>query len=963
MNQEIDREVLLGFVEEARGYLPRILEGIDLLHRDPTNSRNLEETHRLTHSIKGAASMLGLPALAGIAFCAEEALEQVAAGQLPPDGDTAEVLLDTAATIGRYLDQLVSGRLDERPLVAQVVTAFRRLRGLPEAGDEAEIDRLCPTEETPHLAPLAAAPTPRETAPADRPIPVIAEDLLDGFREEARDHLAEVGSGLRRLEKDPADRQALDGVRRTVHTLKGAAAMVGLAPCAELAHRMEDLLDHLHETAQSPDREQLDLLFATSEALEDLTGEEASSDSTSSLAELYGRFDDLLGAAKPPSPAPSLSSLDFFGEAPDLELTPPILSEAPDGQPKVASHSTGPTVRVPMARLDEVVRLVSELVVSHSAFERHFQHLGRDVGEFRLSSQRLRRLSNRFESQYEAFALTRASSQLVAAGGSPQLFTASPDPASDFDELELDRYTEIHRISRQLGESTNDLGTLQNALGQRLGDFEGYLNRVSRLTGEVQDKLMRLRMVPMAHLASRLHRAVRVTSRKQGKRVELSITGEDTALDKTVLDEIADPLLHLLRNAVDHGIEPPSLRRALSKDEIGRIRLRAYHEGTQVVIQVGDDGGGLEEEKMRLKALEMGRISEQEAAEASTSSLQHLLFEPGFSTASEISEVSGRGVGLDVVKSVVHRLEGTVAVHSEPGTGTTFTIRLPLTLAVMRAVLVESHEHVYALPLGPVRQILRLEEKDVELLGNEAVVRFRDRTYPAIRLSEALGQDTGGEPPPRRTPALVLEIGEQQVALLVDRIVEARDVVVKSLGNLLRRAPGVTGATLMGDGSVVLILDPQDLVGSQAPRPLDVPRPKESKERRNLQIMVVDDSVSVRRVLSNLLKGQGWEPITARDGLEALEIIERLPELPDAMLLDIEMPRMDGYELTTNLRNREVYRDLPIIMLTSRAGEKHRRRAFEIGATEYVVKPYQDEVLIQLLRRLTHRTDGRASGP
>ncbi|MEM7585241.1 MAG: chemotaxis protein CheW [Acidobacteriota bacterium] len=992
MAQNIDREVMLGFVEEARGYLPRILEGIDQLSRDPQAGQQLEETHRLTHSIKGAASMLGLSGLAHIAYFLEEALEQIAAGQLVADADAAEVLSDTAANIGRYLDQLAAGHPEERPLVAQVVQAFRRLRGLPEAGDEAEIERLCPADASSSPAPAPSAPIAKsQPTPPSPPAPAYelddaapSADLLEAFRDEAADHLAKVSAGLRQLEQDPGDPAPLRVVRRTVHTLKGAAAMVGRPRCAGLAHRMEDLLDHLHDAEAAPDADQLKLLFATTDALEDLTSADPGAQPSLELETLYDQYDAMLGTPRSPTDdAGELrSALGSLGETPLLDLTetapqPEASTPAPAGQ--------GPMVRVPIARLDEVVRLISELVVSGSEFERHFQQLSREVAELGLSTDRLKRLSHRFESDYEAFALTQSQEPLAFAAGSAgpalepnsgttlqglpmrpvsmqpialssgALSSAQLLGHTEFDELELDRYTELHRVSRQLSESSNDLGTLESGLSHRLGDFEGYLSRVSRLTGEIQDKLMRLRMVPLAQLATRLHRTVRVTAEKQGKQATLVIEGENTALDKTVLEEISDPLLHLLRNAVDHGIEPPSLRRVLGKPERGQIRLRAYHQGTQVVIEVNDDGGGLDEDKLRAKAVEAGWVSETEAAQAAPEALHQLIFEPGFSTATEVSEVSGRGVGLDVVQAVVHRLEGTLAVHSAPGRGITFIIRLPLTLAVIRAVMVRSGDQTYALPLSPVRQILRLEEHDLEQLGKDPVVRVRDQAYPAVRLHEVLGQPASTEADQRRNPALILDLGERSIALLVDRIVEARDVVVKNLGSLLQRVPAVTGATLMGDGSVVLILNPQQLGGVEAPaeprlRPTtQAPEPR----RRSLDVMVVDDSVSVRRVLSNLLRGQGWNPITARDGVEALETLQRQPQLPAAMLLDIEMPRMDGYELTATLRAHDIYRELPIIMLTSRSGDKHRQRAFEIGATEYLVKPYQDEVLINLLKQLS----------
>lgn len=1018
MSNKIDREVMLGFVDEARGYLPRIFNGIERLQQQPADAEPLEEIHRLTHSIKGAAAMLGLHGLANIAHLLEEALEQIAAGQLPEAGESGGALDTTARQIELYLDQLADGPVDELPLITPVVVAFRRLRGLPEAGDRGEIERLFPQADrsagstsdvaaadrsaagealpsppAPNRpffdrgdgAPRGAQSTASGVSSTDPTLELAAPgpELLEAFREEAKDHLSAIAGDLRQLEKEPADGRALADLRRRVHTLKGAAAMVGFPRCAELSHRMEDLLDELHQSGSAPDPEKIHLLFRTNDALEDLTLGGNLDDAA--LSALYGRYDLLLGrtseAAEAPVVGPSAAELGPLGQAAVLDLT--ATPDSAQGGPElVTAEAVGPVVRVPIARLDEVVRLVSELVVSSSTFERHFKQLGRDIGELRLSSGQLKRLSHRFETEYEVFALARSQQPQQAAGmvagskaalaGSTAAVAAAaatapvlwhPSTSPGFDELELDRYTEMHRISRQLGESTNDLTSLESGLSHRLGDFEGYLNRVARLTGEIQDKLMHLRMVPLAQLSNRLHRTVRNTAHAQGKQVDLVIEGEDTALDKTVLEDLSDPLLHLLRNAVGHGIEPPSLRRALGKPEAGQIRLRAFHSGTQVILEIADDGGGLDDDKLRARALESGRLGEAEAAQASSDALHRLIFEAGFSTASEIDEISGRGVGLDVVQSVVQRLEGTVTARSTPGQGLTFTIRLPLTLAVIRAIMVRVQDHTYALPLAPIRQILRLEADDLELLGREAIVRVREEAYPAVRLSESLGL-TAHDGPVERIPALILDLGERRIALLVDRIIEARDVVVKPLGSLLRQLPGVTGATLTGDGSVVLILNPQDLVPGEN---LSLPSPEpaitvKAPTERPLQVMAVDDSVSVRRVLSNLIRNQGWHAITARDGLEALETLQRLADLPQVILLDIEMPRMDGYELTLNLRANEAFRHVPIIMLTSRAGQKHRQRAFEVGATEYLVKPFQDDVLIHHIHRLSGRADGKAGG-
>jgi chemosensory pili system protein ChpA (sensor histidine kinase/response regulator) len=450
---------------------------------------------------------------------------------------------------------------------------------------------------------------------------------------------------------------------------------------------------------------------------------------------------------------------------------------------------------------------------------------------------------------------------------------------------------------------------------------------------------------------------VRVVAQKQGKQVDLVIEGEEVELDKKVLDDIADPLLHVLRNAVDHGIEPAELRQVLGKPARGQIRLHAFYEGNQVVIQIHDDGAGLQPERIRAKAVSQGYVSEGEAHTLTEAELHALIFAPGFSTADKVDELSGRGVGLDVLKSNVYKLKGTVAVDSKSGHHMTFTIRLPMTLAMNRALLVKANHEIFAVPLNSVDMISRIDRSEISYLGEEPVVRLNDNIYPLLRLGEMLQLKQPADDTIERVPVLVLNAGSRQMALMVDEIIEGREIVVKPLGNHLRHVHGVTGATLMGDGRPVLILNPAELMATpaQASPRRQFRRPAAAaagQRNKPLSVLIVDDSVSVRRVVSNLVKSVGWEALTAKDGVEALEMLQSSPALPDAILMDIEMPRMDGYELTATLKASQTFQRIPIVMLTSRAGEKHRRKALDLGVAGYLVKPYSDDVLINTVRTL-----------
>jgi len=1000
MTRSIDKAILAGFVEEVRGYLPIITEGIRSLHEDPHQPEVIEETHRYAHTIKGAASMVGLAGLSHIAYYVEEALEGVAAGQLVMGDETAALLQETVAQIESYLGDVLSDTLRERPLLAEVTRAYRRLWGLPEKEDVVATERV--------LAEVEGDPPPAEEdaedvtaligAEADR-YDEVSPELLETFSLEAEDHLRNISTLLSTLARQPERRDALQDIRRSVHTLKGAAGAVGLRAIARLAHRMEDLLDRLYDGSLTVDPDVMDVLFTSADTLEDLTvGEVEEEIVQDTLRGLYADYSTLLGAehlaegaaslpftSEGAASLPSISggatrNIEPLGEEPAVEVAEPAPRTSEDEVPEIpqvtvptkAPRKPGEVVRVPLERLDQLVRLTSELSINRTVFEQRLSDFVRAVDELQFSTSRLRRVSSNLETQYEVSALGGRWLPVAAHAPHPSttdvpsrlntgLFQEITFNTHGFDELEFDRYTEFHRLSRELSETASDIRTVSNELGTLIGDFGGILNRQGRLSSEIQDRLMQMRMVPLAALATRLHRAVRVLAREQGKLVDLVLEGEDIELDKTVLEEMADPLLHLLRNAVDHGIEPPALRQVMGKSERGLIRLHASHEGNQVVIQVSDDGAGLESEILRSVAVSKGYVPEADAAQLSDKELRSLVFLPGFSTADEVSEVSGRGVGLDVVKTNVHRLKGTVTLDSDPGQGATFTIRLPMTLAITRALLVQAHRETFAVPLDSVLQILRLGPDEIEHVGQEPVVRIGGQVYPVFYLGKVLNLTQPADETVERFPVLILNTGVKRVALAVDQLVAGREIVIKPLGNHLRRVHGLTGATLMGDGSVVLILNPAELaVEPERPaiRSLTPIHPRATAAPEATTVMIVDDSVSVRRVVSNLIKNGGWQPVAAKDGLEAIEIIQRSAQPPDLILVDIEMPRMDGYELMSKLKGQEAYRDVPLVVLTSRAGKKHRRKALDLGASEYVVKPYQDEALLGIIRHLVQESRG-----
>ena len=608
-------------------------------------------------------------------------------------------------------------------------------------------------------------------------------------------------------------------------------------------------------------------------------------------------------------------------------------------------------------KLDDLINLVGELVINRSTVQQYLANITRELQELGQSVTRLRMLWSKLETEYEIgtpMGRMGAAGRFMGSAAEQHALAQRHGEAHGFDELEFDHYTETHMMSRQLSETVGDIDAVQRQLTDTVSAFDGDFSRMKRLTTDAQDRLLRLRMVPLGSQATRLDRVVRVTAEGLGKQVEFAMEGEAVAIDRPILDELSDALLHILRNAVDHGVEAPDVREAVGKSPKAKITLKASYEGAHAIIQVIDDGRGLNLSALRDVALREGHVTPDQLHDMSDRDLHMLIFRPQFSTAREVSEVSGRGVGLDVVKEKIQQLNGTVTVDSVPGRGVTFTLRLPLTLAVARVLIVKAGKHTLAVPATSITRVLRVDREDVEVEGEIHEVKLEGEGYPAVHLLKALGHEPRPEDKTARVSALILASTENRTALVVDQLVEARDVVVTMLTGHLKRVRGLAGATVLGDGQVVVIVNPDELLshaGAQRAAQGSM-RPAMPERDTALRILVVDDSLSVRQVLSGLVKRAGWTAMLARDGLEALEMLQREATPPDLIFSDVEMPRMDGYELTSTVKADPKLKRTPVVFITSRAGEKHRRRGFEVGAAGYLVKPFDEQALLSLVYRL-----------
>ncbi|MEL7023892.1 MAG: Hpt domain-containing protein [Pseudomonadota bacterium] len=596
-------------------------------------------------------------------------------------------------------------------------------------------------------------------------------------------------------------------------------------------------------------------------------------------------------------------------------------------------------VRVDSRLLEDMLNAAGEVSIYHGRLSQQVSSIDFHLAELTQTVIRLRDQLRQLEIETEA-----------------QILHGHEDDRSrkDFDPLELDRYSKIQQLSRALAESSNDVDSLKGLLGSVTREADTLLTQQARVTAELQNGLMRTRMVPFERHVARLSRLVRQTAKETGKQAELAVEGAAGELDRQVLEKMLPPLEHMMRNAVVHGIETPDVRQAASKPAGGQITIRLHREGSEMVMDVADDGAGLNVDAIRRKGVERGLIADDD--QSTDQAILDLILEPGFSTAEALTQAAGRGVGMDVVANEVKKLGGSLRIASMPGQGTNFTVRLPFTLAITQALIVRTGDEVFALPLPTVEGVTRVPRSEVEQLMTEAVPMFDygEHSYRLRHLGPLVGGAQGrlAEDEQAAVPVILIRAGQHSTALLVDEMLTSREIVVKAVGPQIAGITGVSGATILGDGRVVLILDMPSLVRQQQPVS-DTPS-IDADEPTDPLILVVDDSITVRRVTERFLKRHGFEVATARDGMDAVSVIQ--DQQPAVILLDIEMPRMDGFEFATHVRNDPRFADTPIIMITSRSGEKHRARAIEIGVNDYLGKPYQDHQLLDAIRLQLERS-------
>ena len=710
------------------------------------------------------------------------------------------------------------------------------------------------------------------------------EQLLPVFLEEADELLPKIGDCLRALRQSPEGERNL--LNRLLHTLKGSARMTGAMRMGDIAHAMESSL--------------LDQDLA-SEILDDLE---------SDLDRLNALLEELR-SGKVQEPL-----------APAAEETQEAM---PAGLERVQQLSM---LRVRSDVVDRLVNQAGEVSVARSRVETELRAFKDGLVELAGSVARLRKQLREVEIQAESQIQARVS--------------LATERNEQFDPLEFDRFTRLQELTRFMNESVHDVQTVQQTLLKNIDETNSALQAQSRLNRELQQNLMGVRMVPFGSMSERLYRLVRQTGKELNRRANLELEGTNVELDRSVLEKMTAPFEHLLRNAIVHGLEDEQQRINSGKDAIGEIRLSLRQESNEVVFEFSDDGKGLNFAGLRSEAIKKGLIEDIDA-EISDEQLAQLIFTTGISTAAEVTEIAGRGIGMDVVRSEITALGGRIDVSSQPGKGTRFTIHLPLTLAVTQVLMVLAGDRAYAIPSTMVEQVRQVKPDELQGLYSEQRIEWEGNAYPFSYLPTLLGDEEREPEVHPYNAVLLLRSGNQRIALHVDELRGNREAVVKNIGPQLSRLSGIAGATVLGDGKVVLILNPAQMKQRFAVR--KAPKVEAVLPDAQPTVMVVDDSLTVRKITTRLLMRAGYQVVTAQDGVDALEKLNEL--IPSVMLLDIEMPRMDGFELTKLMRRDEKTKNVPIIMITSRAADKHRDFAMSLGVNAYLGKPFQEDELLE----------------
>ncbi|MGQ9804816.1 MAG: hybrid sensor histidine kinase/response regulator [Chlorobiales bacterium] len=926
------------FLDEAREYLEKL--SADMLELDKfagtVQPELINRVLRGVHTLKGSAAMVNLNNIRDLGHKMEDCLQVVRDNNLKVPRALLDVCFKSIDAIGVMVENFRRTGEDR-------FTKSQPLMNLFESYTK-ELQTTGTIGESSHDA--SSAPSPAQTVEATSS-DFQPDELQKIFLEEAQEYMEKLNASMIELDKyvGTVQPEIVNHLFRCAHTFKGSASMVNLKNISELAHVAEDCLQVVRDKNLKISRPLSDILFSCGNALDSMLKTFAA---TGKDTFDISKYVDILNNYK--------MQLQQTGE-----IQNPISLESPSAQvetqaPPKQKSFTEETVRIDIRSLNNLVNLSAELVISRNRLTNELASITRIINKFMKERNQLAQINKKILTTIQKNAGERADTSARYS-----------DILKEFSETEFDRFSDLDIISRDvrsamlnLDETINELRGLSSILGQNVVKVSGIANDLNR-------EIVGMRMVPMRQMYTRFQRSFRDIAKSEGKEIIFNTEGEETKLDKSVMEEIIEPVLHMVRNAIGHGIEKPEVRLANGKPAEGTLTIRAYQKGSRIVLEIEDDGGGIPVEKVKAKAVRQGLISQEEADAMPASKATELIFLPGFSTAEKITELSGRGVGMDVVKNTIRQLKGTITVETREGKGTKFIISLPVTLAINQALLVSASEYTYAIPLELVLETLSVSS-DYLMTDEDGkkTISIRGEEYEFRYLNELLGYSIEALEYKTMHSVVVIGLDDRKVAIAVEKLIGKEEIVVKSLGRHLRNVRGIIGATILGDGQVVVILDIEYLLRPIGERGEDVHiqalsapeqdaediHPTITKRKRKgakITVLHADDSPSVRKYVQSILKSANIEVISADDGLNAINRLTQPNTNVDLIVSDLEMPRMNGFEFVTEVRKMEAYKDIPFIIVTARAGDKHRRTGLELGANAFLNKPFDPSQLIETI--------------
>ncbi|HEY6349088.1 MAG TPA: response regulator [Candidatus Angelobacter sp.] len=1007
MNEQ-NAEFVEIFLQEASEHLQFLREYSGILLDPYPQSQDIERLYISAHTLAGTSASYGFPLFSEVAGKLAHIFQYTMNATIGPDaaGPLVEFISEGIAVLETDLLMVSANGIEAAEDISSFKQkypfAFQSVAPVAVQPDKAWAEQ---TSATPPE--IEAAPVP--PLPPDGEVP---SEILEFFVPEAEEHLQVVTDCLLSLETNPSPDQ-VHRLLRAMHTVKGSAAQVGLRRIARVAHRAEDLIGRVRDGALRPSADIVDICLEAVDALKKFLYRQWTDEDSmqSAVRALFTRIARLVPEEQQLEPQPELQQaetplvpavqaqpeeqvLDL--DSPAVPPPPPAVVPSPvaqeiskpvekievakdaDLKKEPASTPQSKSVRIALERLDRMMNAVGELVINRTRMLGRVAELERLADVLNFSKARMQDKVAEFQEKYEFGRINSLPSQKKSAqeifplrGGYSSYSHSFDHSLAEFSELEMDRYDDFNILSRSLTEISADITEVLTQLDGFVRRVDSDIDEFTKLAHRLQDEITQARMVPVGNLYTRLSRTVRDAAKAVNKKVELTLAGAETELDNNIIQQISDPLIHLVRNAVSHGIERDEERYANGKSEQGNIAVRAYHRGNHIYIEVEDDGRGIDFDRVRKTAIENGMVNAEAVAELGEQELLDLLFQPGFTTAPRKTELAGRGVGLDVVKANLAQLNGEIEIETEKGRGSRFTLKVPLTLIISQALFVRCGNHVFALPLAFVEEIRRLRITEIEEVGGKLMTRVRDMITEVVRLDAALGLE-GIQPVNGFFRMVIVNVAGRQVGLVVEEVIRKDEIVIKSLGEYLRNLKMFPGATIAPDGSLILLIDVNRLVvgesierrplmtsanaarvfapGAEAVARDAIPEEAIDPVRNEKVVVLVDDSISVRKFVGRMLEKAGYRVRLASDGLEALEIVTQTR--CDLVVTDLEMPRTNGYELLNHLRQDPETRDIPVMVVTSRAGAKHRERAIKDGAAAFLIKPVQEDQLITAVTKL-----------